>query len=103
MSKSVLIIDTPKECNVLCPCYSSDLVGRYCNAVRDDKGWCRPARKISNYNETNTKPLWCPLTPLPEYKNLTTYVHGEVNIENILHYNYAQGFNDCLEQIQKGK
>jgi len=104
MSKSVLVIDTPEKCNVLCPCYSSDLVGSYCKAIRDDKGWCRPARKISDYNDYKTKkPDWCPLTPLPEYKDLTSYVsRGDAkSITHAILYSYAQGYNDCIRDIQE--
>lgn len=94
MSKSVLVIETPTSCKTCRLNYDSYGLSDVCSLAD---------RITDNYNETNTKPDWCPLTPLPEYKNLTTYVHGEVNIENILHYNYAQGFNSCLEQIQKGE
>ena len=94
MSKSVIVIDTPTSCKTCRLNYDSYGLSDICSLAD---------RITDNYNETNTKPTWCPLTPLSERKNLTLYVNGEANNMNMLQYNYAQGFNDCLEQIQKGK
>lgn len=90
MNKSVIVIDTPTSCRI-CPLnYDSYGLSDICS-LKD--------RITDNYNETNAKPLWCPLSPLPERKDLTSYVNGDTSLGNILHYNYAQGFNSCLDEI----
>ena len=50
MSKSVLVIDTPKNCRE-CPCYASDFLANYCHAVIEDKEWCHPPRMICRSHE----------------------------------------------------
>jgi len=94
MSKSVIVIDTPTSCTTCHLNYDSYGLSDIC---------CLTGKITDDYSEANTKPTWCPLTPLPEHKNLNSCVNGAANFENILHYNYTQGFNDCLNQIQKGK
>ena len=73
--KSILVIDTPSSCKS-CKCY--------------DEGWC----KIKDHCPEddmgeNGRAIWCPLKPLPKKKN--TDFHS-----NIV---YANGWNDCLEEI----
>lgn len=84
VSKSVLVIGTPTSCKE-CPIYT----GYSCHVYRPQH--CKHI------------PEWCPLLPLPECKELITNTNGEANIGNILQYNYAQGYNDCLKDIQKGE
>lgn len=103
MSKSVLVIDTPNTC-AECPLhYKAELIslGNF-NYEQTFRCNGEPEGIEDPYlsNILKIKPTWCPLTPLPEHKNLALYVNGDMNI---FQYNYAQGFNDCLEQIQKGK
>lgn len=87
MSKSVLVIDTPKSCRD-CPlrydpyghletCYIEDLY-------------------VDEYYEENIKPEWCPLVPLPSYKDL---IIGN-NLEALLSYQFNQGYNTCLQEIE---
>ena len=76
MSKSILIIDTPRQC-YQCPCYSCDSVSSFCQKEnRETKG--------------NTKPDWCPLKPLPEPKYLTEEDEYDM---------YDSGWDDCLTNI----
>ena len=68
MSKSVLVIDTPKNCRE-CPAYNYNVPSStcYCHAVHDDIGYARPARKLNKPGEYNFPiPAWCPLKKLPE-------------------------------------
>ena len=76
--KSILIIDTPKTCKE-CRCQMM-LV-------------CVPADEdIDEYVDPNTTiPNWCPLKSLPQKKN--TDFHPNVV--------YANGWNDCLEELKK--
>ena len=92
-TKSVLVIETPSSC-IMCPlCYYNEVYSEY-----ECRGTNEYFRTFETYGR-NAKPDWCPLSPLPERKNLTSYINGDTNGGNILHYNYAQGFNSCLEQI----
>lgn len=96
MKKSVLVIDTPSSC-IMCPlCYYNEIYSEH--ECRGTNGYF----KTFGIYGRNTKPEWCPLSPLPEYKDLTshvTYINQYTTLGNILHYNYAQGFNSCLEKI----
>ena len=77
MNKSVLILDTPKDCG---HCLLSDFV---------DGDTCL-CRRIDKENKANDKPSWCPLRPLPHSKQ----------IENRwFSYDYSIGWNDCLDEI----
>lgn len=100
--KSILIIDTPKKC-IDCPCYASDFLANYCHAVKDYQEGCHPSRIICKSHEYCVPiPTWCPLTLLPERKDLLQLQTATL-AEEILKYQYAQGYNDCLSDIQKGK
>jgi len=88
MSKSVLVIDTPSSCGE-CILYT----GYSCHV------YTRPI-----HCPCNTKPDWCPLSSLPERMNLRQYVeNGALDMDGILNYQYAQGWNDCIEEILKGE
>lgn len=100
MSKSLLIIDTPQSCHDCHFCHPDMYWGTRCHADRYNT--------INTTNDKNhTKPDWCPLTPLPEYKDLTQYhFTGKGNTQgmtNLLLYSHDQGYNDCLYDIQKGE
>lgn len=75
--KSILIIDTPKDCGD-CPC------------IHDELWMCQADKEYREANYSG-RPSWCPLKDLPKKKN--TDFHP-----NIL---YANGWNDCLEEITK--
>ena len=90
MSKSVLIIDTPESCRD-CDLKFTDEYSDYCPYKKTD---------VFTYVHTNTKPDWCPLSPLPERINLCKYAdNAALNMDGILAYQYAQGWNDCREEI----
>jgi len=56
MSKSILVLDTPESC-------------RKCKLRYDSYGQCEVCiladDVVDEFYETNTKPDWCPLSPLP--------------------------------------
>ena len=73
-SKSILILDTPKNCH---ECIMYDNVNFYC--------------EYSN----------CPLASLPLHKDLTRYIHRGCGktMANGMMYVYDQGWNDCIDFI----
>ena len=96
MSKSVLVIDTPQSCHDCHFCHPDMYWGTRCYADRYNT--------INTINDKNhTIPYWCPLTPLPEYKDLTNYVsRGDAkSITHAILYSHAQGYNDCISDIQE--
>ena len=83
--KAVLVIDMPGSCaecdllwkdeySVFCPCRHS-----------------KNTTDIYEYVQSQTKPDWCPLNPLPSYD------------ENFDYWgNWKVGFQDCLDEILGG-
>ena len=107
MSKSILILDTPTSC-VLCPFSHYNDIYRYQDCRAYDNNW----RKIPDYNRqrkhigsNDIRPNWCPLSPLPELKDLTKYTTvstGSTGLEKIVQYAHDQGYNDCLYHLSGG-
>ena len=91
MSKSVLVIDTPKSCR-LCNLKTNCGQCEICVAI---EGY----RIVTKYSEKGTKPVWCPLRPLPSYKNLKQYT-DKINGNMMLSYQFDQGYNSCLDEIR---
>lgn len=81
MSKSVLVLDTPKYC-ALCVLRS---------------GVLHPFCRVNNRDITDLsiRPGWCPLKPLPE-KNKAPKVASGYEL------GYEDGWNKCLTEIQGG-
>lgn len=79
--KSVLVINTPKNCKE-CDCHL----------------WlvCVPADEdIDEYiDASKTKPDWCPLRPLPEPKDIG-YPNDDYDV------GFADGWDACLKEIEK--
>ena len=103
-NKSILILDTPKECRQCDLCYyeeSTDHLKAFCAA----KEYFCSDKIYSNktYREVNmyTKPSWCPLASLPLHKDLTQYIHRGCGktMANGMMYVYDQGWNDCIDFI----
>jgi hypothetical protein len=102
-SKSILIIDTPTSC-VLCPMsyYNECHNEHYC--IHSDH-W----QLIKDYNRQrrhtesdDIRPSWCPLSPLPEPKDLTKYTIGSTSLDKVIQYAHDQGYNDCLYDLNGG-
>ena len=92
MSKSILIVDTPENCNE-CPFFNSYYFGEHCGATEE---------KIKYDYDTfqYTKSDWCPLLSLPERKDLTIYTAGHTGLDNVIKHAHDQGYNDCLDEIK---
>lgn len=82
MSKSILVIDTPKTCE---NCYM--LSHNYCNFQ------CLITGEL--IEKSTNRPNWCPLKPLPEKNttenDMTDYQCGMVD-----------GRNQCIDEITGG-
>ena len=88
-NKSILVIDTPNSCEE-CILFS----GYSCNAY---------IKQISCKTKSGKKPYWCPLSPIPERKTLRQYTDNTaLNMESMLAYQYAQGWNDFRDKILEG-
>lgn len=88
MSKSVLVVDTPKDCaNCLFSEFTDkddfDCETMFCNAKKFKQG------EIAKCNEI---PEWCPLRPLPERKRTTS-------LDSLLVQARIYGYNDCIDDI----
>lgn len=95
MSKSLLVVDTPKNC------YDCPFGAEYCGNLGYE-GCCELAgclnsdmrlitEELYDY-ECEQRPVWCPLKPLPEKSttenDMTDYQRGMVD-----------GRNQCIDEI----
>ena len=86
MSKSVIVIDTPKTC--------FDCQGYVCI---DDVNYCIYTRNI---RYIPNKPTWCPLKQLPEYKKEKTIRKPGVSLTaRIALTDFEKGWNECLNEV----
>lgn len=98
MSKSMLVIDTPKCCEE-CP-LELDVAGKVGANI------CRGCEKYSFNPDSKKKPDWCPLKEVPE-KKLYNGVDGitgatlEGRIDKAVHEATALGWNACIDEILK--
>ena len=83
--KAILMIDMPKDC---WDCHLVDEWGN-CNAIKMTSE--RYGVSVKQYDKERAS--WCPLKPLPQKKQ-----HGE---EIDYEYGYIDGWNACLEEIEK--
>lgn len=100
MSKSVLVIDTPKSC-YNCP-FGTEYYDIYIY-----KGNCELAEHLGKIMtllteeyygfESKSRPDWCPLKLLPEKKSTTAPVSNYEVQKNL----FADGWNACLREITK--
>ena len=94
MSKSVLLIDTPKTCVDCIFCQEYRTKNReyaYCYVTNgDSENDMKPIDCIYGYRQSN--PDWCPLKSLPEE-------YHEDHYPDEWEGGYADGRNDCLREI----
>jgi hypothetical protein len=83
MSKSILILDTPKNCSV-CPL-----------CIEDSKTYRDYCRITYDCIWTADKPDWCPLINAPK-KNYDGFL-------NDWEKGYKAGYNACIDEILGGK
>lgn len=95
MSKSVLIMSTPKGC-FACPFHMADFNFNLCLATRNDS--IRIISKVSHegFKKLAGRPEWCPLKELPEKDN------GNYPA-NTSDAGFAEGWNQCIDEITGGE
>lgn len=81
MSKSVLVMVTPKSCN------SCDLCGGTFHC------FCKVNHR--DIEDLSIKPDWCPLRPLPEKREYIGPINNVEANKNII----AVGWNACIDEI----
>ena len=93
MSKSILIIDTPNNCLECMLSYDS----ASCQ-ITGERFW------KDGFNPDNQILHNCPLKPVPDRINLRQYVDNTAcNLDSIVAYQYAQGWNSCIDEILEEK
>lgn len=81
MSKAILVMDMPKNCNECEMCIDKYSLGYWCHAFSGG---------FIGFNDTIPKPDWCPLKPVPK-KIEVSYGSDEQDWE--------KGYNSCVEEI----
>ena len=86
MSKSILVINTPKECNE-CPLRHSE--EDICQATWEYNGWTADIKEI------------CPLKPMPQKNKYDVEKYATVDYENNVNLGHYlnKGWNDCIDEI----
>lgn len=82
--KSVLVIDTPKNCSECKLMYLQGIGEGICNAV-----------------DWEERPSWCPLKPMPDIKT-----EEAIKLSNMINpkstfQEFADGWNACIKEIEK--
>ena len=107
MSKSILIINTPENCSHCNQCWKKNVSKNkyiyFCGNKVFHEG-----KDVEEYNvdPEDTKPDWCPLSPLPEKIGLHKSIGKAAfdnNIATMMARQYEQGYNNCLDNILKGE
>lgn len=89
MSKAILVLKhMPRMC---VNCSLSDVVEN--QEISDNpKMICHASRR---YVHPSNKPNWCPLKPVPEYREIVNNYDDKLN-------GIDEGWNDCLDEILGG-
>lgn len=86
MSKSILVIDTPKSC-VECPLKSQ---------LYDIQYICTGNHRRMVIPSSKNKPDWCPLKNVPKMKEMRNFCLRKSDFRQ---QGYQQGWNDCVEEM----
>lgn len=89
MSKSVLVIDTPVNCE-------------WCT-VRGGSFYCHCKLNHRNIEDIKKKPDWCPLKPLPEKMEMIGKYNQEYFQKSGKMPSYKVGWNACIDEITGGE
>ena len=84
-NKSILVIDTPNNCNQCCCGYDSYGEINLCAITN---------KSVTEYYYGGKRPDWCPLRELPEKANHPDLCDGG---------RYDKGYNACIDELLKGE
>lgn len=84
MSKSILVIDTPENCES-CPLFRIDI-----DSIPED--YCFSELRKREISDLNKKPDWCPLLVFPEKEDCKNYLDDDAEA-------YCNGWNSCIDKI----
>lgn len=91
MSKSILVIDTPRVC-VDCPCHFAGESGMVICGVN--------GKQLLSVDIETFKPDWCPLRKVPQKKaDIRSHRQGAIYL--ILERRFINGYNACIDEILK--
>lgn len=90
MDKSILVINTPSHCGECPVCASYQTC-----AFSTRETWCATNGKDV---EPDSKPNWCPLKEVPDKRDEC----GTWTVNGYIEDRYANGWNDCIEEISGG-
>ena len=99
--KAILVIDMPDDCPV-CPMAHWNKIDEFtgCDAVSGKKY----AINDKEYAESSSRPLWCPLRPLPEKDeepedDMTDYIQEDYDRMASYFYGLINGRNNVINEI----
>ena len=87
MSKSILVVDTPKSC-MNCQFRAHNVLKHWCEQDKTQ-------RLITENVLYLNKPEWCPLKPIPEKYDVLAAIENNPNYDP----SYDIGRNDCIDKI----
>jgi hypothetical protein len=59
-------------------------------------------KKQRTSDDTDARPSWCPLIPLPEPKDRTYNGTGKTGLDLIIECAHDEGYNKCLQDLNGG-
>ena len=94
-NKSILVIDTPNNCNQCCCGYDSYGELDLCAITN---------KSVTEYYYGDNRPDWCPLSSIPHHMELPKISRGDSkSLTHTAQTIYALGYNKCLDHILKGE
>lgn len=89
--KTILVIDMPEDCYE-CPCYQSMSGDSFCGVTNED-----------TMINTDTKPNWCPLKPMPQKMADEDGIISEQKEPTECEWDFISGWNACVDEILREK
>lgn len=94
MSKAILVIDMPKNCDECEFCLEITENHHCCQRVSDDNERCKRVDYEVEFYQYE-KPVWCPLKEVPKKQQ-------HYSIDETFMRGAKTGYNACIDDILKG-
>lgn len=85
MSKAILVMDMPTDCED-CPLFQDG---------NKEMRECKAKRTGTEWDYYKVRPDWCPLREVPQKQQILSYPRYKEN-------DYAYGYNACIDEILGG-